>query len=94
MPLTIVLLLWKWRPAHGASTEQVKVQVEDTLPRIWANVGDKTVAALADAQVARYLCRRHENSCQHGSVLSRQVRHRCNVTPWNKQDVLRAIDAM
>ena len=91
MSLTIVLLRWKWRPAHPSSTEQVKVQVEDALPRIWANVGDKTVAALANAQVACNLCRCHENSCQHWSVLSRQVRHRGDVTPWNKQDVLRRL---
>src|SRR5215471_16766799 len=85
------LLLWKRRPTHGASTEQVKVQVEDALPRIRANVGDKTVATLADAQVARNLCRRRENSCQHGPILRRQVLHRGDVTPWNEQHVTRRL---
>ena len=91
MPLTIVLLLWKGRPAHGASAEQVKMQVGDALSRIRANVGDKTVAALADAQVARNLCRRRENSCQYRPVLCCHVRHRGDVTPWDEQDVLRRL---
>src|SRR6266567_2038486 len=69
----------------------MKVQVEDTLPRIRADVGDKAVAALADAQVARNLCRRREDRCQHWPVFCRQVRHRGDVTPRNEQDVLRRL---
>src|SRR6266699_5112171 len=69
----------------------MKVQVEDALPRIRADVGDKAVAALADAQVARNLCRRCEDRCQHWPILSRQVRHRGDVTPRNEQDMLRRL---
>src|SRR5262249_15873807 len=61
------------------------------LPRIRTNIGNKTVAALTDAQVARDPCCRYENGCQHGPVFCRQLRHRGDVTPWNEQDMSRRL---
>src|SRR5260370_30778347 len=65
----------------------MKVQVEDTLPGVRANIGDEAVATFINAHVVRELRRGHEDPGEHRSVLECQIGHRGNMAAGNDQDV-------
>src|SRR6266436_1399030 len=66
----------------------MKVEVEDTLPGVRANIGDEAVATFINAHVVRELRRGHEDPGEHRSVLECQIGHRGNMAAGNDQDVV------
>src|SRR3989442_11315347 len=80
-----------WRPGKSPAPEQVKVQVQDTLSGIGANIGHKTVATLIQPQFMSQFCSNHEEPDQQGPILFCQIGHRSDMTPGDEQNVIRRL---
>src|SRR6266702_3370904 len=76
-----------WRPTKLASTEQVKVQMKDGLPGIWAVVRYDTVASLIQTQLMGQFRGNREDAGKQGTIFGCQVCQGVDVTPGNEQDM-------
>src|SRR6266566_2945602 len=79
------------RPGKFPASEQVEVQVKDTLPGVGTDIGHKTVAALSEPQFISQFCGNHEQPDQQSPILFCQIGHRSDMTPGDEQDVIRRL---
>src|SRR6266480_4002112 len=79
------------RPGKFPASEQVEVQVKDTLPGVGTDIGHKTVAALIEPQCMSQFCSNHEQPGQQSPILFCQIGHRSDMTPGDEHDVIRRL---
>src|SRR5207247_11142499 len=79
------------RPGKFPASEQVEVQVKDTLPGVGADIGHKTIAALIQPQFMSQFCGNHEQPDQQSPILFCQIGNRSDMTPGDEQVVIRSL---
>src|SRR5207249_764109 len=80
-----------WRPGKFTASQQVKVQVKDTLTCIGTHIGDKTIAALGKPKLLGQSGCNHEQDCQYMPILFSQISHRCDMPSRDEQDMMRCL---
>ena len=80
-----------WRPSHGSSAQQMKMQVKDALSCSGTAVDDHAVAALAQLVLPRQSIRKVKGSAQQGCVRVGCVCKRGDVLYWNDQYMRRGL---
>src|SRR5450759_1301856 len=79
------------RPAQFAPAEQVKVQMKDALACIGSDVGDETVAALAQAHFLRQSSGDDKQVSEQWPIFRCQVRHGRDVATGDEEYMMRRL---